>query len=114
MKKNTVLIDGEKYPCALTLGAMKAFREETGKEVSEIDKATDSDKIDLTMMLVFCCIQSASRRDKVVLPFSSVDEMLDFITPDELPDVVASVFTSQDTDAQIPDPAKKKRPKSMS
>lgn len=114
MKKNTVLINEVQYPCALTLGAMKAFKFETGKEVSEIDQATDSDKIDLTMMLVFCCIQSASRRDKVELPFSSVDEMLDFITPDELPDVIASVFASKESDAHIQDRTKKKQQKSMS
>lgn len=109
----TVLIDGVKYPCALTLGAMKAFKSETGKEVSEIDTASESDKIDLTMCLVFCCIQSASRRDKVELPFSTADEMLDYITPDELADVVAAVFGAP-AEPTPTDPAKKKRSRSMS
>lgn len=109
----TVVINNETYPCALTLGAMKAFKEETGKEVSEIDTAADGDKIDLTMSLVFCCIRSACRREMIDLPFASTNDLLDYITPDELSGIVASVFASSDSQEK-PDTAKKKRPKSMS
>jgi len=58
---NRITINGKEYPCRLTMGAMILFRRETGKEVTEI---TDRD-LSLLVTLLWCCIRSASRADKV-------------------------------------------------
>lgn len=36
MKKIEIKIDGKEYPCRQTMGAMLRFKQETGKEVTEI------------------------------------------------------------------------------
>jgi hypothetical protein len=108
-----VTIDGAKYPFRLTLGAMKEFKLLTGKEVESIDKAPDNEKVELILALVYACVKSASRREGITLAFSSFEEMLDCITPAELPDLVSAISA----DASPPAPAlgstKKKHPASM-
>lgn len=61
MRKIEVEIDGRKYPCYQTMGALLDFKRETGREATEIKSDALSDMV----TLIWCCVRSASRREGV-------------------------------------------------
>lgn len=73
MKKIT--IRGIEYPCRITIGAMVAYKRETGEDVSSF-KGDDMEKLGL---LVFHSFRSTCRACSIDFPFSSADEILDYI-----------------------------------
>ena len=80
MNKNSIVIDGKKYPCRMTMGAMLEFSLRTGKEVMEI-QGTD---ITSVIVLLYCCLLSSCRADGVDLPFDNEMAMADRMSPEDL------------------------------
>ena len=78
MKKITVTIDGKAYPCRQTMGAMLRFKQETGKEVTEIGSSLS----DLCIFL-WCCVVSACKADGVEFNASMMD-FADSISTDDM------------------------------
>ena len=78
MKKIEIKIGGKGYPCRQTMGAMLRFKQETGKEVTEIG----GNLSDICAYL-FCCVASACKKDGVPFDMSLMD-FADSITPDDL------------------------------
>ena len=76
MKK--ILYKGRELPCRVTMGAMVRFKRESGRDVSTIQ---DGDIADL-ILLLWCCIKSACRHDRITFDIS-LDDFADGITPDE-------------------------------
>lgn len=78
MKNIEITINGKVYPCRQTMGAMLRFKQQTGKEVTEIDGG-------LTHMCTFlwCCIVSACKVDGIDFNMSLM-EFADNLTPDEM------------------------------
>lgn len=79
MKMNQIQkirIGDQEYPAYQTMGAMLAFKQETGKEVTEIP-ATD---ISGMMAYLFCVVRSACKREKVEFPFTDTQALGDGIT----------------------------------
>ena len=56
MKKVEIKIGNEVFPCRQTMGAMLRFKQETGREVTEIDATSFTD----ICTFLWCCIVSAS------------------------------------------------------
>ena len=57
MKKATITIsiDGKEYPCRPTMGAMLRFKEQTGKDISEISGGVaSSPHVSATMLISIC------------------------------------------------------------
>lgn len=80
MEKKSFLFEGKEYPARITMGALRAFRKETGNDFLKIqDKLTGED---LGVMLW----AAISRQSKVEgVPFEmSLDDFLDRVTPDEV------------------------------
>lgn len=48
-------INGKEYPCQMTMGAVRRFKSETGREVSELGSKDLSDLV----VLIWCCVVSA-------------------------------------------------------
>lgn len=71
-----IRIGDQLYPAYQTMGAMLAFKQETGKEVTEIP-ATD---ISGMMVYLFCVVRSACKREKVEFPFTDTQALGDGIT----------------------------------
>lgn len=71
-----IRIGDKEYPAYQTMGAMLAFKQENGREVTEIP-ATD---ISAMMIYLFCVVRSACKREKVEFPFTEVQELGDGIT----------------------------------
>lgn len=78
MPKIEITIDGKAYPCRQTMGAMLRFKNETGKEVTEITNSLS----DMCAYL-FCCTASACKKDGVKFDMSLMD-FADSITPEDL------------------------------
>lgn len=68
---------GRRLPCAPSMGAMLRFRQETGKEVTEIDGRS------LTELCTYlwCCVASACRREGVDFDMDLM-EFADRVTPE--------------------------------
>ncbi len=73
MKKIT--IRGREYPFRITIGAMVAYKRETGEDISSFN-GDDMEKFGL---LVFHSLRSTCRACSIDFPFSSADEILDYI-----------------------------------
>ena len=74
-----ISINGKEYPCRVTMGAFIDFKNETGREASEISSSSVSDMI----VFIWCCIKSACRHDKVEFPYS-LEEFADASDPETL------------------------------
>ncbi len=78
MAKIEIKINGKAYPCRPTMGAMLRFKNETGREVTEID----GDFSDLCIYL-WCCVVSASKKDNIPFDMSIMD-FADSIEPEDM------------------------------
>ena len=78
MAKVEITINGVAYPCRQTMGAMLRFKQETGKEVTEIDPGSFSD----LCTYLWCCVKSASKADGIDFSLSLMD-FADNVTPEE-------------------------------
>lgn len=78
MAKVEITINGVAYPCRQTMGAMLRFKQETGKEVTEIDSGSFSD----LCTYLWCCVKSASKADGLDFNLSLMD-FADNVTPEE-------------------------------
>lgn len=85
MEKIEVTINGKAYPCRQTMGAMLRFKQETGKEVTDIDAGLS----DMCTFL-WCCVVSACKADGVEFGMSLLD-FADSLTPEEMEDWSKSV-----------------------
>lgn len=61
MKKTKIKVGGKEYPCRVTMGAMVRFKNESGKDVSTLEKTNISELV----LFVYCCVKSACNADKV-------------------------------------------------
>lgn len=83
---NKIEINGKQYPCRVTMGAMLRFKRETGHDVSQMD-STDVAEL---VILLWCCIVSASKADGVEFGMELMD-FADQLDPKALTDFYASM-----------------------
>lgn len=79
MKQIEITVRGRCYPCRPTMGAMLRFRQQTGREVTEIDPQSLSD----LCTYLWCCTVSACRREGIEFDMPLMD-FADAVTPDEM------------------------------
>ena len=81
MNKRYIIINinGEAYPCSPTMGAMLRFKEETGKEITEIDPTSFTD----LCTYLWCCVVSGAKREGKQFDMSLMD-FADSLTPDDM------------------------------
>lgn len=96
MKK--VKINGKDYPFRLTIGAMVAYKRDTGEDFSKFN-GEDMEKM---LHIIFYGIKSACKADSVEFPYQSPDEIADYIDMGQIGDL----FEPQSVDAD--DGSKKK------
>lgn len=75
----SITIGGTTYNLIITMGAFLAFKELTGREASTIDQDNASD----TIKFVYCILSSTARREGRELPFASLEEFADALTPED-------------------------------
>lgn len=64
--------DGKTYPCRVTLGAMRRFKQETGKDAENIVGVDD------LAVFIWCCCMSACKADGVEFGVS-LDDFCDLV-----------------------------------
>ena len=69
MAKIEIKINGEAYPCRPTMGAMLRFKEQTGKEITELDTNSFTD----LCTYLWCCIKSACAREQKQFDLSLIE-----------------------------------------
>lgn len=79
MKQIEIKINGEAYPCRPTMGAMLRFKQETGKEITEIDPTSFTD----LCTYLWCCVASAAKREGKKFEMSLMD-FADSIMPEDM------------------------------
>ncbi len=79
MAKIEITINGEAYPCYQTMGAMLRFKQETGKEITEINAESFTDLV----TYIWCCVVSACKREGKAFDMPLMD-FADAVTPDEM------------------------------
>lgn len=90
MKKIEININGVAYPCSPTMGAMLRFKQETGREITEINAASFND----LCTFLWCCIVSAAKREGKEFKMSLMD-FADNITPEDMTEWNFAVIQEQ-------------------
>lgn len=91
-------IGGKEYPCRLTLGAMRRFKRETGKDVSLL-KESDIDDI---ITLMFCCTASTCNADSVSFEMS-LDDFADNLDADGIKEFLSGIEVAGDGQKKSPE-----------
>lgn len=79
MKRIEIIVNGEAYPCSPSMGAMLRFKQETGKEITEIDPTSFSE----LCTYLWCCVASAAKREGKAFNLSLMD-FADNLTPEDM------------------------------
>ncbi len=85
-----ISIKGKEYPCRITMGAMLRFRNETGRDVSQLNSTEVADLV----TLLWCCVASASKADGVKFGIELMD-FADMLTTETLTGFCASLKKEQ-------------------
>lgn len=72
-------MNGKAFPCRQTMGAMLRFKQETGKEITEIEQGSFSD----ICTFLWCCVVSACKHDGIDFNMSLMD-FADSISPEDM------------------------------
>ena len=72
-----IKVNGQEYPCRITMGAMLRYRNETGNDVGTMR----SDDLSGLITFLWCCVASACNADRVEFGMSLMD-FADRIDPD--------------------------------
>lgn len=94
-KKVEIIINGEAYPCRATLGAMLRFKQETGREVTEIDASSVSD----LCAYLWCCVVSASKASGKDFKMSLMD-FADSVKFDDVAEWAESIMENPSPDGE--------------
>ena len=78
-KRIIISVNGEEFPCSPTMGAMLRFKQETGKEITEIDPSSFTE----LCTYLWCCVASAAKREGKAFNLSLMD-FADAIMPEDM------------------------------
>ena len=78
-KRIIISVNGEEFPCSPTMGAMLRFKQETGKEITEIDPSSFTE----LCTYLWCCVASAAKREGKKFNLSLMD-FADAIMPEDM------------------------------
>lgn len=75
----TIEINGKRFPCRITMGAMLRFNTETGHDVNQMQP----DNVTELIIFLWCCVVSASKVDGVEFGMELMD-FADQLDPEAL------------------------------
>lgn len=79
MKSLEITINGTAYPCSPSMGAMLRFKQETGKEITEIDPKSFTE----LCTYLWCCTASGAKREGKQFDMTLMD-FADSLTPEDM------------------------------
>lgn len=85
----TITIKGKQYPMQMSMGTMRRFKRNTGKEVDQISTMDD------TIDLVHAAIESACNYEGVEFNLTA-DDLADAMTVEQFAEISASLMPQSD------------------
>ena len=76
---NKIKIQGKEYPVRLTIGAMVAYKRDTGEDFTQF-RGDDMEKLGC---IIFHAVRTACKSDGVAFPFDKPDDMIDYVDMDQ-------------------------------
>ena len=104
MKRIEITINGTAYPCSPTMGAMLRFKQETGREITEIDPTSFTD----LCTYLWCCVASAAKREGKAFDLSLM-EFADSLTPEDMAEWNTAITADAEASDDAPGEKKRKR-----
>ena len=104
MKRIEITINGTAYPCSPTMGAMLRFKEQTGREITQIDPSSLSD----LCTYLWCCVKAGAKREGKEFDLSLMD-FADSLTPDDMAEWNAAITEAAPADEADDSGEKKSR-----
>ena len=101
MKRIEITINGEAYLCSPTMGAMLRFKQETGREITEMEEGSFGD----LCTFLYCCVVSGAKREGREFKMSLMD-FADAIDPEDMEAWNSAITTTKGESAEV---SKKKR-----
>jgi hypothetical protein len=86
---NKIKIQGKEYPCRLTVGVLKQYKEYSGKDLQDV---TDMFSV---CELLFMALSATCKRQNVDFPYPSAEDLMDDMDVGELNPVAESLFGKQ-------------------
>lgn len=105
-ERTEIKINGKEYPCEATLGALLRFKEETGKEVTQMNDGNIAD----IATYIWCCVKSACSKEHIAFDLS-LQDFADNIDMNEA-NRLAMAIGASNGDAPSSGNQKKSRPQS--
>lgn len=87
MKRIEITVNGIAYPCSPTMGAMLRFKQETGREITQIDPSSFTD----LCIYLWCCVASAAKREGKTFDYTLMD-FADSLTPETMTEWSTSIM----------------------
>lgn len=84
-----IRINGIEYPCRLTVGVLKRYKEQSGKDLA------DTDDLFSICGLLFLAVTEACRKSGRSFPYGNAEEMMDDIELADIEGVVSGLFGPQ-------------------
>jgi len=91
---NTVKINGKEYPCRLTVGTLKRFKDQCGKE---LDQLKDMFSI---CELLFLAVKEACEKQKKNFPYETAEAMMNDIEIADIEQITTNLFGVAQTTAE--------------
>lgn len=89
-----ISINGRELPCRMTMGALRRFKAESGKEVSEIGS-----EVSEIGTLLWACVASACKADGIEFGMS-VDDFADLVDLETINQFAASMTSAGGDNSQ--------------
>lgn len=81
-----VTIGGQEYPCVLTIGVLKKFKDKTGKELQDM-----KDVFSICTLLFMAAVASC-QKEKRTFPWDSAEALMDDIELSEIETITNELF----------------------
>lgn len=102
MKYVEITVNGTAYPCTSTAGAMLRFKQQTGREINEIDPSSFSE----LFTYMWCCVVSGAKREGRSFDMSLMD-FADAVCPEDFAAWRDAMTAEAEAKAEEPDGEKK-------
>lgn len=81
-----VTIGGQEYPCVLTIGVLKKFKDKTGKDLQDM-----KDVFSICTLLFMAAVASC-QKEKLTFPWDSAEALMDDIQLSEIETITNQLF----------------------
>ena len=89
-----ITINGTTYPCRLTVGVLKRYKDQTGREMEDVKDIFSISE------LLFLALQTTCKREHVSFPYASAEELMDDLDVLEMSGISEALFGKPDASAE--------------